>query len=58
MARTAQEEALLARVLAMYHDVLIAMDSGAVDRYIAHTTSSTARWQSRACPRSRPFLTG
>jgi predicted SnoaL-like aldol condensation-catalyzing enzyme len=35
MARTAQEEALLARVLAMYHDVLIAMDSGAVDRYIA-----------------------
>lgn len=35
MARTAQEQALLARVLAMYHDVLIAMDSGAVDRYIA-----------------------
>lgn len=35
MSRTMAEQALLARVLAMYQDVLIAMDSGAVDRYIA-----------------------
>lgn len=35
MARSAQEEANLALVLEMYHKVLIAMDSQAVDRYIA-----------------------
>ncbi|RVU07032.1 hypothetical protein EOE18_03500 [Novosphingobium umbonatum] len=35
MSRTAEEEANLALVLNMYRDVLIAMDSSAVDRYIA-----------------------
>ncbi|MBN9142320.1 MAG: hypothetical protein ABT10_22640 [Novosphingobium sp. SCN 63-17] len=35
MARTAQEEANLRLVIEMYHKVLIAMDSQAVDRYIA-----------------------
>ena len=35
MARTMAEEANLAFVLEMYEKVLIAMDSGAVDRYIA-----------------------
>lgn len=35
MARNAQEEANLALVLEMYHKVLIAMDSRAVDDYIA-----------------------
>lgn len=35
MARNAQEEANLALVIEMYHKVLIAMDSQAVDRYIA-----------------------
>lgn len=35
MARTAQEEANLRLVIEMYHKVLIAMDSQAVDHYIA-----------------------
>lgn len=35
MARTEAEQALHDRVLAMYREVLIAMDSTAVDRYIA-----------------------
>ena len=35
MARTAQEEANLRLVIEMYHKVLLAMDSQAVDRYIA-----------------------
>lgn len=35
MARTAQEEANLRLVTEMYHKVLIAMDSRAVDQYIA-----------------------
>ena len=35
MARTAEEDANLAFVLEMYEKVLIAMDSAAVDRYIA-----------------------
>jgi predicted SnoaL-like aldol condensation-catalyzing enzyme len=35
MSRTAEEEANLALVLNMYRDVLIAMDSSAVDQYIA-----------------------
>jgi predicted SnoaL-like aldol condensation-catalyzing enzyme len=35
MSRTAEEEANLALVLNMYRDVLIAMDSSAVDHYIA-----------------------
>lgn len=35
MARNAQEEANLALVIEMYHKVLIAMDSSAVDHYIA-----------------------
>lgn len=35
MARTEAEQALHNRVLAMYREVLIAMDSTAVDRYIA-----------------------
>lgn len=35
MARNAQEEANLALVIEMYHKVLIAMDSRAVDNYIA-----------------------
>ncbi|WDF72111.1 nuclear transport factor 2 family protein [Novosphingobium sp. KACC 22771] len=35
MARSAQEEANLALVVEMYHKVLIAMDSRAVDDYIA-----------------------
>ena len=35
MARNAQEEANLALVIEMYHKVLIAMDSQAVDQYIA-----------------------
>lgn len=35
MARTAQEQANHDLVIAMYHKVLIAMDSSAVDRYIS-----------------------
>jgi predicted SnoaL-like aldol condensation-catalyzing enzyme len=35
MVRTEAEQALHDRVLAMYREVLIAMDSTAVDRYIA-----------------------
>jgi hypothetical protein len=35
MARTEAEQAVHDRVLAMYREVLIAMDSTAVDRYIA-----------------------
>lgn len=35
MARTEAEQTLHDRVLAMYREVLIAMDSTAVDRYIA-----------------------
>lgn len=35
MARNAQEEANLALVIEMYHKVLIAMDSLAVDQFIA-----------------------
>jgi len=35
MARTPREEANLALVLEMYRNVLIAMDSSAVDRYIS-----------------------
>ncbi|MBB3954890.1 nuclear transport factor 2 family protein [Novosphingobium sediminicola] len=35
MARNAQEEANLALVIEMYHKVLIAMDSSAVDQFIA-----------------------
>lgn len=35
MTRTAQEEANLRLVTEMYHKVLIAMDSSAVDQYIA-----------------------
>jgi predicted SnoaL-like aldol condensation-catalyzing enzyme len=35
MPRSAEEEQRLAFVLEMYRNVLIAMDSGAVDRYIA-----------------------
>lgn len=35
MARNAQEEANLSLVIEMYHKVLIAMDSRAVDQYIA-----------------------
>ena len=34
MARTAAEEANLDRVLAMYREVLIPMDAGAVDRHL------------------------
>jgi predicted SnoaL-like aldol condensation-catalyzing enzyme len=35
MARTAQEQANHDLVIEMYHEVLIAMDSSAVDRYIS-----------------------
>ena len=35
MAHSPTEAANLAHVLAMYHQVLIALDSGAVDRFIA-----------------------
>jgi len=35
MAHTAQEQANHAMVLEMYHNVLVAMDSSQVDRYIA-----------------------
>ena len=35
MARAAEEQANLDRVLAMYREVLIAMDPGAVDRYLS-----------------------
>ncbi len=56
MSRTPAEQALLDRVLAMYHDVLIAMDSGAVDRYIAPSYVQHSSLAEPGVPALKAFL--
>jgi hypothetical protein len=57
MPRSAEEEARRRFVLEMYRNVLIAMDSAAVDRYIAPDYIQHSGLPSPAPPASRPGST-